>query len=318
MESLTYFCQQCEDHFATAGTTGFNRTPFAALFLRDRISFRWHQHKLRSQAVAPLPWVEFKAFLRKSFGDSRSFVDTIWSRIKRDFQYQQEEVQDRASHLKHLQSILLEFDADGAPEGSTLIRLFREGYKPSIKAQMEQRGREKDSWEELVEKTIDAEAKAGLQPSSFVRDMDRLCPQGNRPPHTVAKSQASSTWDPRNDPSEKIGPQASSTWDPRDEPSEKAPAQYKPPHSLQSRSLRSKKADTSDKRSRREKKEQYRQDQERHRNSGTRTTGVIAPNAVRPSSGVCKDLSHITCFNCDQRGHYATNCSEPQKDASED
>ena len=59
----------------------------------------------------------------------------------------QEEVQDWASHLEHLQSILLEFDAEGAPEESDLIRFFREGLKPSIKAQMEQRGRELDSWE---------------------------------------------------------------------------------------------------------------------------------------------------------------------------
>ena len=160
-----HFCQQCENHFATAGATGFNRTPFAALFLRDRISFRWHKHKLRkNQAVAPLPWAEFKAFLRKSLGDSRSFVDTIWSRVKRDSQYQQEEIQDWAFYLEHFQFILIEFDADGAPEESALFRYFRE-------AQMEQRGREKDSWEELVEKAIDAEAK---EPSFFVRDMDQL------------------------------------------------------------------------------------------------------------------------------------------------
>ena len=74
-------------------------------------------------------------------------MDATWSRIKRDSQYQQEEVQDWASHLEHLQSILLEFDAEGAPEESDLIRFFREGLKPSIKAQMEQRGRELDSWE---------------------------------------------------------------------------------------------------------------------------------------------------------------------------
>ena len=35
------FCQQCEDYFATAGATGPTRIPFAASFLRDRISFRW-------------------------------------------------------------------------------------------------------------------------------------------------------------------------------------------------------------------------------------------------------------------------------------
>ena len=35
------FCQQCENYFATAETTGLTRTPFAMFFLRDRISFRW-------------------------------------------------------------------------------------------------------------------------------------------------------------------------------------------------------------------------------------------------------------------------------------
>ena len=185
-----HFCQQCEDHFDTAGATGSNRTPFAASFLRGRISFRWHQHKRRSQGeeVGPLSWTEFKAFLRKNLGDSRAFVDATWSRIKRDSQYQQEEAQDWASHLEHLQSILLEFDDEGAPEESDLIRFFREGLKPSIKAQMEQRGRELDSWEELVEKAIDAEAKASLQPQSILREMDQRCPHGNRPAHaTVAK-----------------------------------------------------------------------------------------------------------------------------------
>lgn len=58
-----------------------------------------------------------------------------------------------------------------------------------MKAQMEQRGRELDSWDELVEKAIDAEAKASLQPPSFIREMDQRCPRGNRLAHTtVAKS----------------------------------------------------------------------------------------------------------------------------------
>ena len=131
-----HFCQQCKDHFDTAGATGSNRTPFAAFFLCGRISFRWHQHKRRGQ-VGPLPWIDFKAFLRKNLGDSRAFVDTTWSRVKRDSQFQQEEVQDWASHLEHLQSILQEFDEEGAPEESDLIWFFREGLKPSINAQME-------------------------------------------------------------------------------------------------------------------------------------------------------------------------------------
>ena len=39
-----HFCQQCEDYFETAGATGSNRILFAALFLRRKINFRWHQH----------------------------------------------------------------------------------------------------------------------------------------------------------------------------------------------------------------------------------------------------------------------------------
>ena len=48
-------------------------------------------------------------------------------------------------------------------------------------AQMEQRKRENDTWEELVKKAIKAEAKVSLLPSPFVRDIDQRCPWGNCP-----------------------------------------------------------------------------------------------------------------------------------------
>lgn len=115
-------------------------------------------------------------FFRKNLGDSRVFVDNIWSKVKRDSQYQQEEVQDWALHLEYLQSILLEFDADAASNESYLIRFFRDGLKPSIKVWMDQRGRELDSWDELVEKAIDVEAKASLQPAFILSKMDQSCP----------------------------------------------------------------------------------------------------------------------------------------------
>ena len=38
----------------------------------------------------------------------------------------------------------------------------------------------------MVEKAVDAEAKAGLQPTSYIRGVDHRCPQGNRPAHTNA------------------------------------------------------------------------------------------------------------------------------------
>ena len=152
-------------------------------------------------------------------------------------------MQDWASHLKHLQSILQEFDEEGALEESDLIRFFREGLRPSIKAQMEQQGREHDSWEELVEKAIDAEAKASLQPLSILCEMDQRCPRGNRPAHsTVAKSQASSTRNPRDDSVKKPSP----------------PLAPIPSNSLPVRS-----SETSDKKAWREKKKHQHLDQQR-------------------------------------------------------
>lgn len=148
--------------------------------------------------MVPTSYVKFMAFLRKNLGDFRAFIDIIWSRVKHDSQYQLEEAQDWASHFEHLESILLEFGADGAPKESDLIRFFREGLKTLIKAQMEQRGRELDSREELVEKAVDVEAKAGLQPTAFVIEIDQRCPRGNCLAHTtVAKfpTQGSSFWD---------------------------------------------------------------------------------------------------------------------------
>ena len=72
---------------------------------------------------------------------------------------------------------------------------------------MEQWGREHNSWEELVKKAINAEAKASLQPKSILCEIDQCYLRGNRLAHsTVAKLQASSTWDPRNYSVEKPSP----------------------------------------------------------------------------------------------------------------
>ena len=37
------FCQQCKDHFETAGAKGPNRIPFAALFLHGLVTQQWLQ-----------------------------------------------------------------------------------------------------------------------------------------------------------------------------------------------------------------------------------------------------------------------------------
>ena len=128
-----HFCQQCEDHFETSGATGMNCIPFAASFLRGTISLRWAQHKRHHQSTTSITWSEFKTFLQKDLGNSQAFIDNIWSKFRRNSQYQLEEARDWASHLQHLQSILAEFDTVGAPDESTMIRYFWKGLKPSIK-----------------------------------------------------------------------------------------------------------------------------------------------------------------------------------------
>ena len=144
-----------------------------------------------------MTWVEFKDFLRKNLGDSRAFVDSIWKKVKRDSQYQDESVQDWAAHLEYLQSILIEFDSEWAPEEGTMIWYFREGLRPSVRVEMEQRGRELDSFEELVEKAVDAEAKAALRPRSYARETDQYCLRGSRPSAAKASTQGQPMKDPK-------------------------------------------------------------------------------------------------------------------------
>ena len=88
-------------------------------------------------------------------------------------------MQDWASHLKHLQSILQEFDKEGASEEYDFIWFFHEGFGPLINAQMKQQRREHDGWEELVKKTINAKAKASLQPPSILCKIDQHCLRDN-------------------------------------------------------------------------------------------------------------------------------------------
>ena len=49
---------------------------------------------------------------------------------------------------------------------------------------MDKQGREFDSWDKLIAKIIRAEAKAGLQPSFIIRDMDQRCHYRNWLVHT--------------------------------------------------------------------------------------------------------------------------------------
>ena len=53
-----------------------------------------------------------------------------------------------------------------------MVRYFEEGLTSFIKAEIDQDATHLDNYEELVLKAVRAEAKAGLRPSSYVRETD--------------------------------------------------------------------------------------------------------------------------------------------------
>ena len=125
--------------------------------------------------------MELKDFLWKNLWDFRAFVDSIWKKVKRDFQYYNKSIQDWAAHLEYLQSILIKFDPEYAPEKDIMIWHFRDGLRLSMRVEMEQGSQELDSFEELVEKAVNAEAKAVLRPHSYARKTDQHRLRGSRP-----------------------------------------------------------------------------------------------------------------------------------------
>ena len=86
---------------------------------------------------------------------------------------------DSAAHLEHLQTMLKKFDPAPAPTEEVLICYFRDGLRPSIQAQADERGQDLDTWEEAIKKAIDVEAKTACQPQSLIKEMDNCCPWGH-------------------------------------------------------------------------------------------------------------------------------------------
>ena len=104
-----YFCQQCKDYFETARVKVHKCMPFIAPFFCGKINFCWQQQKLgvEQERANFITQEQFEVFVKKSLEDSTLFMDNILNKIKKDSQYQQEEVQDWAFHLKYPQFILM-------------------------------------------------------------------------------------------------------------------------------------------------------------------------------------------------------------------
>ena len=145
-----------------------------------------------------MTWTKFKNYVRKNLGDDRAFANSIYSKFRRDSQYQAESVLDWAAHLEHLQSILLEYDPVGAPTEPTMLKFFWESLVISVLAELEHRDLELESFNQMVKKAVNVKAKSALRPRSSTKEMDQHCPQDNRPANST-KSQGSIMKDPRSE-----------------------------------------------------------------------------------------------------------------------
>ena len=169
-----------------------------------------------------------------------------------------------------------------APNKDTIIRYFREGLWPSIRAQLDVKNRELDSWDEVVDKTVDAKAKVSLQAPSETREMDSWCPQGQRP---TKKEDKNSRDYEKNKSSQNPPTNASSSG------TQSSPAQPKKEQNSRSRRGGSR-----------------RQGQ----GQNTPATGVNATAVRKDKDKDKKNLSNIECYTCKQKGHYTNKCPEKE------
>lgn len=149
---------------------------------------------------------------------------------------------------------------------------------------MENQVRKYKNWDELAEKTVAAEAKAALRPASYIRKWISIVPGVIVRP---AKTQGSSMKDPRIEKSKEknLGSGRSGSG------SGSSPQRTE--------------AEPFKKKRKKKNRGPYCGSRWGSQGSGgTPTTRVYKAQ---------KDLSHITCFNCNQKGHYATKCPKPRK-----
>ena len=62
-----------------------------------------------------------------------------------------------------------------------MIKYFWEGLRPFIRAQLDIKDKDLDLWNEVVDKTVDAEAKTSLQTLSGTKKIVSQCLQGQQP-----------------------------------------------------------------------------------------------------------------------------------------
>ena len=202
-----------------------------------------------------------------------------------------EEIYNSASYLEHLQFILIEFDPATVPMESIIIKYFEKGPKPSIKVKIDQNANHLDDYEELVAKAIKAKAKVGLRPSSYVQEADLQVFWESWPTliitHKVQTQGAVTCGDESRTKVLAITPAQDS------EPSDKSRKNKK-------------------KKQHRDKKDS-REPKENSTTSVTRVKVAEVGGSEKTSKREKKNLSGVTCYNCNKKRHFANKCRESRR-----
>ncbi len=125
-----------------------------------------------------------------------------------------------------------------------------------------------------MEKADDSEAKASLQPPFYVRKIDFRCPKSHC--LSAKKDKEDTYWEPRNEASKDKDKAKSQTSSSTNQPLTQAPKKDKGGYW-----------------------------------GGHLATGVNATEVAKKDKDKApKDLSHVECYICHQKGHYANKCPE--------
>ena len=138
-------------------------------------------------------------------------------------------------------------------------------------------------FKEMVQRIINAEAKAGLKSTTMVRKLDANCPKGYRLSYNTSSKVQTQSFSHKDSPR-------------FEEPKPKDP---KPAPSYDNAAEPAKKED------KKEKKKRLRNQRQEHTSEQTLATKV---NTEAP-----KKKLKARCFNCNKKGHYVNECTKSPK-----